>query len=58
MLKGDEAIARTGLFSPSGQPSEFLMKVKVAEDGTRLSYSWTVTVDGKTVSSHKAEFEL
>ena len=58
MLKGEEAVVRSGLVAPSGQPSEFLMKVNVAEDGSHLSYSWTVTVDGKIVSSHKAEFEL
>ena len=58
MMMGEEAVVRTDFVAPSGQPSEFLMKVKVAEDGSRLSYSWTVTVDGKIVSSHKAEFEL
>ncbi len=58
MLKGDEAVVRSGLVAASGQPSEFRMKVKVAADGSRLSYSWTVTTDGRVVSSHKAEFEL
>jgi len=58
MKMGDEAVVRSGFVAPSGQPSELLMKVKVTEDGSRLDYSWTVTADGKIVSSHKAEFEL
>jgi hypothetical protein len=58
MLRGDETVVRGGLVAASGQPSEFRMKVKVAEDGSSLSYSWTVTTDGRVVSSHKAEFEL
>jgi hypothetical protein len=34
------------------------MKVLIAEDGSHVSYSWTVTSDGKVLSSHTAEFEL
>ena len=38
--------------------SEFEMQVEIAEDGSGVSYSWTMTTDGKVVSSHTAEFEL
>jgi hypothetical protein len=56
--KGKEATVRSGLITPSGAPSEFLMKVFIAEDGTHLRYSWKLVRDGRVISSHSAEFEL
>ena len=56
--KGQEANVRSSFIAPSGEPSEFEMQVKVAEDGSGVSYSWTMTTDGKVVSSHTADFEL
>jgi hypothetical protein len=56
--KGKEASVRSGLIMPSGAPSEFLVKVFVAEDGTLLRYSWKLVRDGRVISSHSAEFEL
>ena len=56
--KGQEAKVRSSFIAPSGEPSEFEMQVKVAEDGSGVSYSWTMTTDGKVVSSHTADFEL
>ena len=58
MAKGGEASMRTSFVAPSGKPSKIEIRVLVGEDGKSLSYSWSVTSDGKVVSSHKAEFEL
>ena len=55
---GDEGTIRAGFVAPSGEPSKFEMKVFVSADGDRVRCSWTITTDGKIVSSHKAEFEL
>jgi hypothetical protein len=57
-LKGNEATVRSGFVAPSGEPSKFEMKVFVSEDGDNVRCSWTITTDGKVVSSHKSEFEL
>ena len=56
--KGDEGTIRAGFVAPSGEPSKVEMKVFVSADGNRVRSSWTITTDGKIVSSHKAEFEL
>ncbi len=57
-LKGDEAKMRTGFTAPSGNPTQFEMKVKINEDGSGVSCSWSMTSEGKVVSSHSAEFKL
>jgi len=57
-LRGDEAVVRTSFIAPSGTPTQLEMGFLVSEDGKSLSYSWTLTSDGKVVSSHKAEFGL
>jgi hypothetical protein len=56
--RGKEASARTGLVSPSGEPSSLEMSFLVSEDGKSISYSWTLTRDGEVVGRHKAHFEL
>jgi len=57
-LRGDEAMVRTSFIAPSGTPTQLEMGFLVSEDGKSLSYSWTLTSNGKVVSSHKAEFGL
>ena len=56
--KGQETTARSSFIAPNGEPSEFEMRVEIAEDASGVSYSWTMTTDGKVVSSHTADFEL
>jgi hypothetical protein len=56
--KGEEATVRSGIPEPDGGTSLVEMKFLIADDGSRLSYSWTVTSGGKVVSSNTAEFEL
>lgn len=58
IASGDPASMRTGFVAPSGSQTEFVMKVKVEEDGKGVSCSWTMTSDGKVVSRHSAEFSL
>jgi len=57
-LRGDEAMVRTSFTAPSGNPTQLEMGFLVSEDGKSLSYSWTLTRNGKVVSSHKAELSL
>ena len=57
-LRGDEAMVQTSFVAPSGNPTMIEMKFFVSEDGSRVTYSWTLTSDGKVVNSHKAEFSL
>jgi hypothetical protein len=56
--KAEEGTIRAFFVAPSGEPSKFEMKVFVSEDGDNVRCSWTITTDGKVVSSHKSEFEL
>lgn len=56
--KGEEAIVRSAIPEPGGDRSLVEMRFLIAEDGSRLTYSWTVTRGGKIVSSHAAEFNL
>jgi hypothetical protein len=56
--KGDEAKVKTGFVTPSGNPTSLEMSFLIADDGEKISYSWTLTSNGKVVSSHKAEFGL
>jgi hypothetical protein len=56
--RGEEGTVRSYIPGPNGKHSDFEMKVLIAEDGSHVSYSWTVTSDGKVLSSHTAEFEL
>ena len=57
-VKGREATVRSSFIAPSGERAQFEMRVEIAEDASGVRYSWTLTTDGKVVSSHKAEFEL
>ncbi len=56
--QGDEAIVRTSFVAPSGEPTQLELSFLISEDGKAISYSWTLTSEGKVVSSHKAEFGL
>ena len=56
--KGEEGTVRASIPAPNGEHSAFEMKISIAEDGSHVSYSWTITRDAKVVSSHKAEFDL
>jgi len=56
--RGDEASLRTGFVAPSGEPTNLEMSFLVSVDGKVIRYSWTLTRDGKVLSSHKAEFSL
>jgi len=56
--KGEEGTVRASIPEPNGERSAFEMKISIAEDGSHVSYSWTITTEGRVVSSHKAEFEL
>ena len=56
--KGEEATVRSDIPEPGGGTSLVEMTFLIAEDGSRLSYSWTVTRDGEVMSSHAAGFEL
>jgi hypothetical protein len=56
--KGDEAKIKTGFVAPSGNPTSLEMSFLIADDGKKISYSWTLTSNGKVLSSHKAEFGL
>jgi hypothetical protein len=56
--KGEEATVRSSIPGPDGQSSAFEMKILIAEDASRVSYSWTITRDGDILSSHKAGFQL
>jgi len=55
---GEQGIVYGSIPDPNGDHLEFEMKVLIADDARRVSYSWTFTCAGKIVSSHKAEFEL
>ena len=57
-MGGSEAKIRTGLQMPSGESAVLSMNFLVDEDGKGITYSWTLTSNGKVLSSHKAEFEL
>ncbi len=57
-LRGGEAKIRSGLRAPNGDDSTFNMRFLFSEDGTTVSYSWTMTTDGTVVASHSAEFKL
>ena len=57
-LRGDEAMVQTSFVAPSGNPTSLEMSFLISEDGKNISYSWTLTSDGKVVSSHRAEFSL
>jgi len=56
--KGDEANLRTGFVAPSGEPTTLEMSFLISEDGKTIRYSWTLTREGKVLSSHQAEFGL
>jgi len=56
--KGDEANLHTGFVAPSGEPTNLEMSFLISGDGKVIRYSWTLTRDGKVLSSHKAEFGL
>lgn len=56
--KGDEANLRTSFVAPSGNPTNIEMSFLISGDGKTISYSWTLTRDGKVLSSHKADFGL
>lgn len=56
--RGQEARVRSRLRAPNGDDSTMNMRFLVSEDGTSVSYSWTLTTDGTTVASHSAEFKL
>jgi hypothetical protein len=56
--RGDEANLRTGFVAPSGEPTSLEMNFLVSGDGKVIHYSWTLTRNGKVLSSHKAEFGL
>ena len=58
MRRGEEASVKTGLIAPSGEPSTIEMKFLIDEGGEGIKYSWTLTSNGKVLSSHKAEFGL
>ena len=55
---GEEATIRSAFAAPSGNPTEFEMKVMVQENGGGVSYSWKMTSEGKVIALHTAEFEL
>ncbi len=55
---GEQGTVYGSIPDPSGDHLEFKMKVLIAGDARRVSYSWTFTRAGKVVSSHTAEFEL
>jgi len=55
---GEEATIRSSFAAPSGNPTEFEVKVMVQENGGGVSYSWRMTSGGKVIASHTAEFEL
>jgi hypothetical protein len=56
--KGDEAAVRTGFVAPSGELATLEMRFLISEDGKAIRYSWTLTSNGKVMSSHKAELNL
>lgn len=56
--KGEEGTLSASLPEDGDESADFMMKVLISEDGNHVSYSWTITSDGKVISSHKAEFEL
>jgi hypothetical protein len=56
--KGDEVNLRTSFVAPGGEPTNLEMSFLISGDGKTISYSWTLTRDGKVLSSHKAEFGL
>jgi hypothetical protein len=56
--KGEEGTLRASIPEPGGEYSDFEMKVLIAEDGSHVGYSWTLTSKGKVLSSHTAKFEL
>jgi hypothetical protein len=56
--QGNQATVRTGFAAPSGEPTSLEMRFLISEDGKNISYSWTLTRNGKVLSSHKAEFGM
>ncbi len=56
--KGEEGVVRGNIPQSGGGNAEFVMKVLIGKDGSRARYSWTVSVEGRVVSSHTAELEL
>jgi len=56
--RGQEARVRSGLRAPNGDDSTMNMRFLVSEDGTSVSYSWTITTGDTVVASHSAEFSL
>jgi hypothetical protein len=56
--RGDEAMVRTSFVAPSGEPTTLEMSFLISEDGKAIRYSWTLTSNGKVLSSHRAEFGL
>ena len=57
-MQGKEANLRTSFVAPSGEPTNLEMSFLISGDGKTISYSWTLTRDGKVLSSHKAELRL
>jgi hypothetical protein len=56
--RGDEAMVRTSFVAPGGEPTNLEMSFLISGDGKTISYSWTLTSNGKVLSSHRAEFGL
>ena len=56
--KGEEGTIRASIPVSHGELSAFEMKISITEDGSHVSYSWTITTGSKVVSSHSAEIEL
>ncbi len=57
-VRGDEARVRSMVKAPNGDEGRLNMRFLISEDGTTISYSWTMTTEGTVVASHSAEFKL
>jgi hypothetical protein len=56
--KGDEATIRSSIPRADGEPWLLEMKLLIADDRSKVSYSWTITQGSEIVSSQSAEFGL
>jgi hypothetical protein len=56
--KGEEGTVRASIPEPGGDFSDFELIVLITKDGSHVSYGWTITTNGRIVSSHKADFDL
>lgn len=56
--KGEEARVSTMVTAPDADQATLKMRILVAEDGTGVSYSWTLVTADTVVASHSAEFTL